>query len=351
MLIYFLPVFLSAILFFVFQFKKLALISFMSLCVLVLSYIVGYRHYSDPDYAAYIEYIKMAGNLDVYQYFSNFYVEPIFFVVAKIFPEQVFFFFALLSLGLLVYFCAKQGRLWGVLFSIIMANIFYICFYIQIRWGLALVFLLLSLHFYYLENNVKSLLFFVLSLASHLSVIIFLPLFYKAVTAKPKIAFIASLFFILIGVVFDVRSLSLFSSLLEFSSFFPYLAFKLKSYLIAFKNAEVFFYFVYLKYVIFILVVKVVNGNVFNVKSNWLGVFFIALLMFSIFIDVGVLAQRLYNMADVLFCLFLVDVFNQRRFTLTSWALLLTFLLFSWVFNLVPMFYKGYLLPYKQWVM
>ncbi|MBL0455925.1 EpsG family protein [Aeromonas enteropelogenes] len=351
MLIYFFPVFLSAVLFFVFQFQKLALISFMSLCVLVLSYIVGYRYYSDPDYAVYIEYIKMAENLDIYQYFSNFYVEPIFFIAAKCFSEHVFFFFAFVSLGLLVYFCNKQGRLWGVLFSIIMANIFYICFYIQVRWGLALVFLLLSLHYYYLKNNIKSLLFFVLSLASHLSVIIFLPLFYKKVTAKPKIAFIISLFVILVGVVFDVRSLSLFSSLIEFSSFFPYLEFKLKSYLIAFKNVEVFFYFIYLKYVIFILVVKVVNGNVFNVKSNWLGAFFITLLMFSIFIDVGVLAQRLYNIADVLFCLFLVDVFNQRKFTLIDWILLLAFLLFSWVFSLVPMLYKGYLLPYEHWVM
>ncbi|EGR1594993.1 TPA: EpsG family protein [Vibrio parahaemolyticus] len=350
MLIYFFPVFLSALFFFVFDFKKYALTSFVSLCVLAMSYIVGYRYYSDPDYAVYVEYIKMAKELDLHMYLSNFYVEPIFFIAAKLFSEQVFFFFASLSLGLLVYFCNKQGRLWPILFSIIIANVFYICFYIQVRWGLALVLLLLSLHYCYLNKNFKSIFFFFLSLLSHLSVLIFIPLFYKKITASPKVAFILSLIVIFISVIFDVRSLSLFSSLVEFFYFFPYLEFKLKSYLIAFKDVEVFFYLVYFKYIVFILVVKVVNGSVLNVKSNWLGAFCITLLMFSVFIDVGVLAQRLYNIADVLFCLFLVDLYDQREFSLKNWALMLVFLLFSWAFNLIPMLYKGYLLPYDQWV-
>lgn len=346
---YLLPLF--SIFAIILKFTKYNRFIFFPLIVLLYSIFFGFRFNSDPDYSEYFRFVELSRSVSIDDYLFSIHVEPVFYFLSKFFETNIFFIVAAISFVTLAYICHKLSDLYKFeLFVLVLSCVGYVAFFIQMRWGFALVFLICGAFISSSRNVLKSSLFYFIASMMHFFSFFFLGLFaiQKFIDFRRKMYLVFLI--IVLGVYFNFAVILV--DLVLALPFVPdYLSYKLDAYVYLFKNKEYFFYFYIIKYMFFWYLLNFANSRYEKIASCYV----LLCIIFALFIDMGVFVQRISIFIEVLLSILFVDAIRTKvvndhndaeQINIARFIILL-FIMFNFLFNMSLIEYKEYLFEYS----
>lgn len=322
--------------------KNIQFISFAFFCAVF----IGVKYNSDPDFNEYINFVNLSLELDFNLYLDQLFVEPSYYFVSRIFGSGVFFIFALYSLFALYVFYSKYEGVGHFAYLFCLSTIFYLIFFIQIRWGVAIVSIALSYYYFQCKKYHLHLIFSVISLISHFFALPFILLIYCSAYFSYNKALYLLVFYIIIDFVLGINLISILSYISSFGLLPEYINYKLSAYVQAFQHSEPFYYLYLFKYISLILIIHlfIKDDNCYGLNTYYI----LLVLFFYSLIDVGLFSQRTSALIEIFFSLsFATALFKLFDFK-KAWLIFFIILSCSWSFNLFLLFWKGSLFEYKH---